>query len=246
MSVNRFVINRQRAIGKNVSVRAEGDEAQPRLFSDGGPVDVEDMLLEMIRPAEVLAAEGAGEGIPGSEAAALVSGVSRERRSRPVPTSAHYAPKWQFAVAATQDDLLRGAGCKHTGGGLLHHTGSCRTHETNPSYLQSRGTLRSRQCDLDTLTPPFLSLSRPLKKKLEPSVWTILNQARSKGRLRKKLSSSLRNRDRNSFWSLILSWTSLCRSIELPKNLMSIYTTFYYCNNRNLKKSTNKLKLINE
>lgn len=104
---------------------AERDEAQPRLFSNGAPVDVENMLLEVIRPAEVLAAEGAGEGIPGSEAAALVSGVSCERRSRPVPTSAHYASKWQFAVATTQDDLLRGAGCKHTGGGLLHHTGSC-------------------------------------------------------------------------------------------------------------------------
>lgn len=81
-------------------------------------MDVQDMLLEVIRPAEVLAAEGAGEGIPGAKAAALVSGVSCERRSRPVSTSAHYAPKWQFVVAATQDDLLRGAGCKHTGGGL--------------------------------------------------------------------------------------------------------------------------------
>lgn len=149
IAANR-VVNRRRADDRRkCSLRAEGDEAQPRLFSDKGspwtiPVDVEDMLLEVIRSAEVLAAEGAGEGIPGSEAAALVSGVSRERRSRPVPTSAHYAPKWQFAVAATQDDLLRGAGCKHTGGGLLHHTGSCRTHKTSPSYLQSRGTLWSR------------------------------------------------------------------------------------------------------
>lgn len=104
------------------SLCAERDEAQPRLFSNGAPVDVENMLLEMIRPAEVLAAEGAGEGIPGAEAAALVSGMACQRRSRSVPTSAHYAPKWQFT---TQDDLLRGAGCKHTGGGLLHHTGSC-------------------------------------------------------------------------------------------------------------------------
>jgi len=29
-------------------------------------VDVEDVLLEMVRPTEVLAAEGAGEGIPGT------------------------------------------------------------------------------------------------------------------------------------------------------------------------------------
>ena len=183
-------------IDDNVSLHAEGDETQPRLFSDGTPMDVENMLLEVIRSAEVFAAESAGEGIPGSEAAALVSGVSCERGSRSVSTSAHYTPKWQFAVAATQDDL-RGAGCKHTGGGLLHHTGSCRTHEMSPSYLQSRGSLRSRQCDLDTLTPPFFFffLSRPLKKKLEPSVWTILNQARSKGRLHKKLPSPSRNRN---------------------------------------------------
>lgn len=128
-------------IGESVSLCAEGGEAQPWLFCDGASVDVEDMLLEMIRPAEVLAAEGAGEGIPGAEAAALVSGVSCERRSRPVPTSAHYAPKWQFAVTATQDDLLRGAGCKHTGGGLLHHTGSCRTHKTSPLSAKPRDTL---------------------------------------------------------------------------------------------------------
>lgn len=39
---------------------------QPRLFGDCAPVDVEDVLLEMIRSTEVLAAEGAGEGIPGA------------------------------------------------------------------------------------------------------------------------------------------------------------------------------------
>ncbi|KYM90894.1 hypothetical protein ALC53_01660 [Atta colombica] len=128
-------------------------------------MDVEDMLLEVIRSAEVFAAESAGEGIPGSEAAALVSGVSCERGSGSVSTSAHYTPKWQFAVAATQDDLLRGAGCKHTGGGLLHHTGSCRTHKMSPFYLQSRGSLRSRQCDLDILTPPFLFFFSTVEEK---------------------------------------------------------------------------------
>ncbi|KAL6263981.1 hypothetical protein P5V15_004062 [Pogonomyrmex californicus] len=128
------------------------------------------MLLKVIRPAEVLAAEGAGEGIPGSEAAALVSGVSCERGSRPVPTSAHYAPKSQFAVAATQDDLRRGAGCKHTGGGLLHHKGSYRTHETSPSLSSaSRGTPRSRS---GFAPPPNPILSPPLDRRRKS-----LNQA---------------------------------------------------------------------
>lgn len=153
-------------IGESVSLCTERDEAQPRLFSNGAPVDVENMLLEVIRPAEVLAAEGAGEGIPGAEAAALVSGVSCERRSRPVPTSAHYAPKWQFAVAATQDDLLRGAGCKHTGGGLLHHTGSCTKRA--PLICKAAGHFGR---DLDTLTPHFsFSFSTIERKKLGPSV----------------------------------------------------------------------------
>lgn len=178
------------------------------------------MLLEVIRSAEVLAAEGAGEGIPGSEAAALVSGVSCERRSRSVPTSTHYAPKWQFAVAATQDDL-RGAGCKHTGGGLLHHTGSCRTHETSPILSAkprdtSVETVRPGHTLFNPRPPSFLSLSRPLKEKLGPSVWTILNQARSKGRLRKKLPKARRGIAINC---LILSWTTICRCIKLLKNM---------------------------
>lgn len=52
-------------------------------------MDVEDMLLEMVRPAEILAAESAGEGVPGSEAAALVPGVPSQGRFCPVSSSAH-------------------------------------------------------------------------------------------------------------------------------------------------------------
>ncbi|EFN84243.1 hypothetical protein EAI_10031 [Harpegnathos saltator] len=69
---------------------AEGGEAeQPWLFGNGAAVDVEDVLLEVIRPAEVFAAEGAGEGVPGSETAALVPGVPSQGRFRPVSSSAH-------------------------------------------------------------------------------------------------------------------------------------------------------------
>lgn len=36
---------------------------QPWLFGDGTPVNIEDVLLEVIRPAEELAAKGAGKGV---------------------------------------------------------------------------------------------------------------------------------------------------------------------------------------
>lgn len=59
-----FPIGRRKTIGETAA--GEDETGQPRLFGDGAPVDVEDVLLEMVRPAEVFAAEGAGEGIPGT------------------------------------------------------------------------------------------------------------------------------------------------------------------------------------
>lgn len=65
LNESALLIGRQKTIGV-FSQRAGEDEMQPRLFGGGTPVDVEDVLLEMVRPAEVFAAEGAGEGIPGT------------------------------------------------------------------------------------------------------------------------------------------------------------------------------------
>lgn len=110
------------------------------LFGDGTSVDVEDVLLEVVRPAECLSAQSTGEGVPGSEATALVLGVSSERRPRSVPTSAHYALKTHLAAASAQGVLHRGVvGCKHTGRPFyIGVVPLCRTHKTSPlSYYLS-------------------------------------------------------------------------------------------------------------
>lgn len=77
----RLTTNSRRAGKKEIQ--------QPWLFSDGASVDVKDVLFEVIRPTEVLAAESAGEGVSRSKTATFVPGVSGQRRSRPVPTPAH-------------------------------------------------------------------------------------------------------------------------------------------------------------
>lgn len=96
------------------AAKDDGEVRQPWLFGYGAPVDVEDVLLEMVRPAEVFAAEGAGESVPGPKTAALVPGVPGQRRFSPVSSSAQQAPKSRIA-AAGRDERRRGADCKHTG-----------------------------------------------------------------------------------------------------------------------------------
>lgn len=74
-------------------------------------MNIEDVLLQVIRSTEVFSAESARESIPGSESSALVPGVSRQRGSWPIFTSTHDTPKSQLAG---RDTLHHRACCKHT------------------------------------------------------------------------------------------------------------------------------------
>lgn len=74
-------------------------------------MNIEDVLLQVIRSTEVFSAESARESIPGSESSTLVPGVSCQRGSWPIFTSTHDTPKSQFAG---RDTLHHRACCKHT------------------------------------------------------------------------------------------------------------------------------------
>lgn len=101
----------------NTAEKKEGAvDSQCALFTEGAvAVYVEYVLLEVVGTAEVLAAQGAGEGVARAEAAALVARVPRQGGARPVAPAAHDALETQAEAAADVTDAgLLFYRCEHT------------------------------------------------------------------------------------------------------------------------------------